>query len=92
MAGKSTTAESIGVGHGMSRVPRVKGDRYPRGNMRGFAPRTVKGRLTWPPVSSKTLRKKVNRKELKQAMLSALAATYIRRSSQSERTSSTAGL
>jgi large subunit ribosomal protein L4e len=75
MAGKRTTAESIGVGHGMSRVPRVKGDRYPRGNLAGFAPNTVKGRLTWPPVSSKTLRKKVNRKELKQAMLSALAAT-----------------
>ena len=75
MAGKRTTAESIGVGHGMSRVPRVKGDRYPRGNLAGFAPNTVKGRLTWPPTSSKTLRKKVNRKELKQAMLSAVAAT-----------------
>jgi len=75
MAGKRTTAESIGVGHAMSRVPRVKGDRYPRGNLAGFAPNTVKGRLTWPPVTSKILRKKVNRKELKQAMLSAVAAT-----------------
>ena len=75
MAGKRTTAESLGVGHGMSRIPRVKGDRYPRGGLAGFAPGTVKGRLTWPPVSSKTLRKKVNRKEMKQAMLSALAAT-----------------
>ena len=75
MAGKRTTAESIGVGHAMSRVPRVKGDRYPRGNLAGFAPNTVKGRLTWPPVVSKTLRKKMNRKELKQAMLSAVAAT-----------------
>ena len=75
MAGKRTTAESIGVGHGMSRVPRVKGERYPRGNLAGFAPNTVKGRLTWPPVSSRTLRKKVNRKEIKQAMFSALAAT-----------------
>jgi len=75
MAGKRTTAESIGVGHAMSRIPRVKGDRYPRGNQAGFAPGTVKGRLTWPPVSSKTLRKKMNRKELRQAMLSAVAAT-----------------
>ena len=75
MAGKRTTAKSIGVGHAMSRVPRVKGDRYPRGNLAAFAPNTVKGRLTWPPVSSRTLRKKVNRKELRQAMLSALAAT-----------------
>ena len=75
MAGKRTTAESIGVGHAMSRIPRVKGDRYPRGNLAGFAPGTVKGRLTWPPLSSKTLRKKMNRKELRQAMLSAVAAT-----------------
>ena len=75
MAGKRTTAESIGVGHAMSRVPRVKGDRYPRGNLAGFAPNTVKGRLTFPPSPSKTLQKKINRKELKQAMLSALAAT-----------------
>ncbi len=75
MAGKRTTAESIGVGHAMSRVPRVKGDRYPRGNLAGFAPNTVKGRLTFPPSPSKTLQKKINRKELRQAMLSALAAT-----------------
>jgi len=75
MAGKRTTAESIGVGHAMARVPRVKGDRYPRGNQAGLAPMTVKGRLTWPPVSSKRLKKKINRKELKQALLSALAAT-----------------
>jgi len=75
MAGKRTTAESMGVGHAMSRVPRVKGDRYPRGNLAGFAPNTVKGRVTWPPVVSKTLRKKMNRKELRQAMLSAVAAT-----------------
>jgi len=75
MAGKRTTAESIGVGHAMSRVPRVKGDRYPRGNLAGFAPNTVKGRLTFPPTPSKTLQKKINRKELNQAMLSAVAAT-----------------
>ena len=75
MAGKRTTAQSIGVGHAMSRVPRVKGDRYPRGNQAGFAPGTVKGRLTWPPLSSKSLRKRINRKELRKAMLSALAAT-----------------
>jgi len=28
MAGKRTTAESLGVGRGLSRVPRVKGERY----------------------------------------------------------------
>ena len=75
MAGKRTTAQSIGVGHGMSRIPRVKGERYPRGNMAGFAASTVKGRQTWPPVSFKNPRKKINRKELKLALVSALAAT-----------------
>jgi large subunit ribosomal protein L4e len=75
MAGKRTTAESIGVGHGMARVPRVKGDRYPRGNLAAFAPGTVKGRLNFPPVPEKAVWKKINKKELKIAMLSALAAT-----------------
>ncbi len=75
MAGKRTTAESLGVGRGMSRIPRVKGERYARGGLAGFAPGTVKGRLTFPPVSTKEVRKKINRKELRLAMLSALAAT-----------------
>jgi large subunit ribosomal protein L4e len=78
MAGKRTTAESLGVGRGMSRIPRVKGDRYPRGNLAGFAPGTVKGRLTWPPVPDKRIRKKINKKELRLAMLSAVAATSSR--------------
>ena len=75
MAGKRNTAQSIGVGHGMARVPRIKGDRYPKANQAAFAPSTVKGRLTFPPVSSKRVGKKMNRKELRLAMLSALAAT-----------------
>lgn len=75
MAGKRTTAESIGVGHAMSRIPRIKGDRYPKANQAAFAPGTVKGRLLFPPVPTKRVMKKINRKELRLAMLSALAAT-----------------
>lgn len=75
MAGKRTTAESMGVGRGMSRIPRVKGERYARGGMAGFAAGTVKGRLTFPPTSAKILAKKINKKELRAAMLSAVAAT-----------------
>ncbi len=75
MAGKRTTAESLGVGRGMSRIPRVKGERYARGGLAGFAAGTVKGRLTFPPTSARKLRKKINRKELRLAMLSAVAAT-----------------
>jgi large subunit ribosomal protein L4e len=43
--------------------------------MAGFAPSTVKGRLTFPPTSAKILAKKINKKELRAAMLSAVAAT-----------------
>lgn len=75
MAGKRTTAVSIGVGHAMSRVPRIKGERYSRSNQAAFAPSTVKGRLNFPPVPDKRVAKKINRKELRLAMLSALAAT-----------------
>jgi large subunit ribosomal protein L4e len=76
MAGKRTTAESIGVGHAMSRIPRVKGDRYPRANLAAFAPGTVKGRLNFPPAPKRIT--KLNRKELKLAMLSAVAATSLK--------------
>lgn len=74
MAGKRTTAQSLGVGRAMARVPRVKGDRYPRANLAAFAPSTVKGRLTFPPTSAKILTKRINKKELKLATRSALAA------------------
>jgi large subunit ribosomal protein L4e len=75
MAGKRNTARSMGVGHAMSRIPRIQGDRYPKANQAAFAPGTVKGRLLFPPVSSKRISKRINRKELRLAMLSALAAT-----------------
>jgi len=75
MAGKRTTAESIGVGHAMSRIPRVKGDRYARANLAAFAPGTVKGRLAFPPTTGRRSWKKINRKEIRLALISALAAT-----------------
>jgi large subunit ribosomal protein L4e len=75
MAGKRNTAQSIGVGHGMSRIPRIKGDRYPKANQAAFAPGTVKGRLLFPPTPNKRVAKKMNKKEYRNAFLSALAAT-----------------
>lgn len=85
MAGKRTTAESLGVGHGMSRVPRVKGERYPRGGQAGFSVGTVKGRLTFPPTSAKLTTKKINKKELKLAMRSG-SRNIIERTCKSKRT------
>ena len=75
LAGKRTTAESMGVGRGIARIPRVKGERYPKANLAAFAPGTVKGRLAFPPSSMRVVRKEINRKELRLAMQSALAAT-----------------
>jgi large subunit ribosomal protein L4e len=70
MAGKRTTAESMGVGLGMARIPRVKG------TYRGaFAPGTVGGRLAHPPTPEKKIVKKIPRKEKRLALFSAIAAT-----------------
>jgi len=70
-AGKRTTAESRGVGLGISRVPRVKG----RGMQAAFAPGTVGGRAAHPPVVEKKIEKKIPRKEMRLALRSAVAAT-----------------
>jgi large subunit ribosomal protein L4e len=71
MAGKRTTAESRGVGLGISRIPRTKG---PAG--RGaFAPGTVGGRAAHPPTSNKNIVKRIPKKEKRLALLSAIAAT-----------------
>jgi len=75
MAGKRTTAESMGTGYGIARLPRVKGSRYPKARQAAFAPSTVGGRRTHPPRSQKTIYKKINRKERRLAIKSAIAAT-----------------
>lgn len=74
MAGKRTTAESFGVGRGISRVPRV-GGHGPLSGSAAFAPGTVGGRSAFPPVTAKTLVKQINRNERRLALKSAIAAT-----------------
>jgi large subunit ribosomal protein L4e len=75
MAGKRTTAESRGVGLGIARVPRVKGERYSKAGLAAFAPGTVGGRLSHPPRAEKIILKKINAKERRLAIRSAIAAT-----------------
>ncbi len=70
-AGKRTTAESRGVGLGISRIPRLK----ERGLRAAFAPGTVKGRSAHPPVAEKKIKKRIPRKEMRLALRSAVAAT-----------------
>ena len=75
MAGKRTSAVSMGTGHGTARLPRVKGSRFPRAQQGAFAPSAVGGRLTHPPRSEKKIYKFINKKERRLAIRSAIAAT-----------------
>lgn len=73
LAGRRGTAVSRGVGLGIARVPRVKGG-GPKAGQAAFAPGTVGGRLAHPPKSQKIILKRINRKERRLAIRSALAA------------------
>lgn len=70
MAGKHTTAESRGVGLGISRVSRLK-----ERQTAALIPSAVGGRSAHPPLIEKKIRKKIPRKEMRLAMQSAIAAT-----------------
>lgn len=70
MAGKRTTAESWGVGRGLSRVPRLRESRRA-----AFGVSTVGGHQAFPPRSEKVIRKEINRKERRLAIRSSIAAT-----------------
>jgi large subunit ribosomal protein L4e len=71
MAGKRTSAESRGTGLAMARIPRLKG----QSGRAAFAPGTVGGRQSHPPVSEKKIVKRIPKKEKRLALLSAIAAT-----------------
>lgn len=73
MAGKRTTAESLGVGLDLARVPRIKG-----GLRAAFVPNVVGGRLAFPPKVEKIVHERINKKERRIALRSAIAATRIR--------------
>ncbi|SDM58984.1 large subunit ribosomal protein L4e [Halogranum gelatinilyticum] len=67
-AGMRTPAESLGSGRGMSHDPRENG-------VARRVPHAVSGRKAHPPKAEKELGKKINDKERKLAVRSALAAT-----------------
>ncbi len=70
MAGKRTTAVSLGIHHGLARVPRVKGSSRAR-----LAPFVKGGRLAFPPSTDKNIHEYVNKAERVLGTMSALAAT-----------------
>jgi len=71
LAGKRRSVDSWGAGHGIARVPRIKG----MGRRAGYVVGTVGGREAYPPVTEKTIVKRVPKKEMKLALRSAVAAT-----------------
>jgi len=75
MAGKRTTAQSFGAGRGAAMVPRVKGSRHPAGSKGAFVPQAVGGRRAHPPRSARIIHEKINKKEKRLAIRSAVAAT-----------------
>lgn len=70
MAGKRTTAQSWGSGRGAAMVPRIKG-----GSRTAFIPLAVGGRQAHPTRAEKKLHEKINIKERRFAIRSAVAAT-----------------
>jgi len=79
MAGKRTSAETWGKGHGVARVRRVKGSRYTAAGQGAFAPFTTGGRRAHPPKVERVLQERINRKERQLAVRSAIAATKEKR-------------
>lgn len=75
LAGKRTTAQSWQTGRGKARIPRVKGSGSRASNQGAFAPGTVGGRQAHPPESRKVIIEKINIKERRLAIRSAIAAT-----------------
>ena len=75
LAGKRNTAQSWQTGHGRSRMPRVKGSGTGAANKAGFAPGTVGGRVAHPPEARKVIEERINKKENRLAIRSAIAAT-----------------
>lgn len=69
-AGFRTSAESWGAGRGVAMVPRIK-----NGRRAAIVPQAIGGRKAHPPKAEKDFSKKVNRKERRSAIRSAIAAT-----------------
>ncbi|MEM2759902.1 MAG: 50S ribosomal protein L4 [Nitrososphaerales archaeon] len=75
LAGERTSAMSRNTGLGIARMARVKGSGFPRAGLAAGVGGVVKGRLAHPPVSNKIIVKKLNKKEKRLALCSAIAAT-----------------
>lgn len=72
LSGTNYAAENWGPGHGVARVPRLK-----TGRRAVKVPQAVKGRRAHPPKVQKIWDEKINKKEMRKALRSAIAATAV---------------
>ncbi len=75
LAGRLTTASSMGPGRGTSKVPRTHGKGSHHSGRGALIHSTVGGRMLFPPSTEKIIVEKINKKEHKLALRSAIAAT-----------------
>jgi len=74
LSGINYSAENWGPGHGVARLPRLKSG----GRRAAKVPQAVKGRRAHPPKVQKNWCEKINKKEMKKALRSAIAATALK--------------
>src|SRR6478736_6902064 len=74
-AGEMISAESRNTGLGIARIARAKGEGFVRAGQAAGVAGVRHGRVAHPPESKKRIYKKINKKEKKLALCSAIAAT-----------------
>jgi large subunit ribosomal protein L4e len=74
-AGEMVSAESRNTGLGIARLARARGEGFPRAGQAAGVAGVRHGRVAHPPESWKTIYKKINNKEKKLGLCSAIAVT-----------------
>ncbi|MEM4404573.1 MAG: 50S ribosomal protein L4 [Nitrososphaerota archaeon] len=74
-SGHKYSVESLGPGYGIARIARLKVEGTGKTRGGGFVPTAVGGRPTHPPTPEKRIHKRINMKEKRAALASAIAFT-----------------
>ncbi|MHA2252718.1 MAG: 50S ribosomal protein L4 [Candidatus Kariarchaeaceae archaeon] len=75
LAGRQGAATSLQAGRALAKIPRTHGKRTHHGNRGTRVNSTVGGRLAFPPKTDKVIAEKINKKEKRYALKSAISAT-----------------
>src|ERR1051326_6051332 len=77
-AGEMVSAESRNTGLGIARLARARGEGFQRAGQAASVAGVRHGRVAHPPESWKIIYKKINKKEKRLALCSAVAATGVK--------------